>query len=299
MRYRPLGRSGAAVSCLTLVLTDEPMRRDDRVRLVYAALELGVNCFEVQARDPEVAAALADALASIERRMVFVALRVGWSRDRSGRRVRDLTVDGINHAIESTLDAAALNRFDVVIVEAPDDEPLPVQVIPTLEDQVEAGRVRMLGIAGEDGVDAHLGSGVFQVLATPFNIQSGWRERSRLRAAVQADMAIIGSHYMPFAPPVEEDRPSGPFGLGRLFAAKKPKVDESHAFLKRTPGWTPEEICLGYALTEPSITTIETGVHNAEHLQALADVVERDLPTGAAAQIEMARFSHGQLGGAA
>jgi hypothetical protein len=31
MRYRPFGRSGAAVSCLTLVLTDEPMRREDRV----------------------------------------------------------------------------------------------------------------------------------------------------------------------------------------------------------------------------------------------------------------------------
>jgi hypothetical protein len=47
------------------------------------------------------------------------------------------------------------------------------------------------------------------------------------------------------------------------------------------------------------VTTVETGVRSPEHLQALAEVVERDLPTGAAAQIEMARFSHQQLGGAA
>jgi aryl-alcohol dehydrogenase-like predicted oxidoreductase len=299
MRYRPFGRSGAAVSCLTLVLTDEAMRREDRVRLIYGALEAGVNTFELQARDPEVATALADALASVERRMVFVALRVGWSRDRSGRKVRDLSADALTGAIEATLAEAALNRLDVVVVEAPDDEPLPGHVIPTLEAARAGGRVRMLGIAGEQGVEPHLESGVFQVLATPFNIHSGWAERNRLRRAVQADMAIIGSHYMPFAPPVEEDRPSGLFGLGRLFAARKPKVDESHAFLKRTPGWSPEEICLGYALTEPSLTTVQVRARTVEHLNRLAAIAEKELPNGVAAQIEMARFSAPEDAGAA
>jgi len=72
-----------------------------------------------------------------------------------------------------------------------------------------------------------------------------------------------------------------------------------YAFLEDSNGWTAEEICLGYALTEPSLTTVQTATQDPDHLHRLALVADRDLPTGISAQIEMARFSESASSGAA
>jgi hypothetical protein len=158
----------------------------------------------------------------------------------------------------------------------------------------------MLGIAGTDGVEPHIDTGVFEVLETPFNLHSGWSERNRLKRAVIADMAIIGTDYYPFSRRQEDKPPPGPLGLGRLLGGAKTKVPEGpYAFLDRTAGWTGEEACLAFALTEPSLTTVQTQTSDAGDLQKLAASVERDLPNGLSAQIEMARFSADQQSGAA
>lgn len=302
MRYRPFGAAGAAVSCISLVLTDQAMRQDDRIKLIYGALEVGINTFELSGRDPQVAAALGDALSAVERRMVFVMQRVGWARDRSGVRVRDLSPEGLTGVIEQTLAHSRLDRLDVAIIDVADDETLPPHVIPALRAAERADRVRMLGVAGTEGVDQYLGTHEFDVLCTGFNIQSGWRERNRLKRATQADMPIIGCDFHPFAPTAkaEEAKPTGAFNLSRLLgSAPKTKVTDAYAFLERTGSWTAEEICLGYALTEPALTTVQTRARTVEHLQKLAATAEMELPNGVAAQIEMARFSATESNGAA
>ena len=52
MRYRPLGNTGMSISAMSLLLADS-RRADDGRRtgctLVYAALENGINAFEVAA----------------------------------------------------------------------------------------------------------------------------------------------------------------------------------------------------------------------------------------------------------
>ncbi|HTK35087.1 MAG TPA: aldo/keto reductase [Caulobacteraceae bacterium] len=305
MRYRPFGNLGAAVSCVSLALTDEPMRQDERVKLIYGALEAGINTFELQTRDPEVAATLGDALAAVERRMVFVALRVGWSRDRSGARIRDLSPAALTGTIETALASSRLGHFEVVVIDVGDNEILPGHVIPTLQASQQAHRVGMLGVAGADGVDRYLDTGDFDVLATAYNIRSGWRERNRLKHAAQADMPIIGCDFQPFAPraaaAIETARPSGPFGLGRLLhgGGHKEKIADAYAFLERSGTWSAEEICLAYALTEPALTTVQTRARSVEQLQRLAGAAEKELPNGVAAQIEMARFSVTESDGAA
>jgi aryl-alcohol dehydrogenase-like predicted oxidoreductase len=293
MRYRPFGRSGAATSALSLVLTDAPMRASDRIKLIYGALEAGVNTFEICGGDPDVATAVGKALSAIDRHMVFVALRVGWRWDRSGHRVRDLSPEGVTGAIEAALARTRLGRLDVAILDVVEGERLPPHVTPSLQSARGAGRVAMIGVSGGEAVDAHIGSGDFDVLATPFNIQSSWLERNRLKRATQGDMAIMGCSYHPDGLGGGEAvfKPAGPLGLGRLLGPRKERVPSAYDFLEQTPGWTAEQICLGYALTEPALATIQTQVHSVEHLQALAGVVERDLPTGVAAQIEMARIS--------
>lgn len=302
MRYRPFGQHGAAVSAVSLVLTDAPVKPDERVGLVYAALEAGINTFELQGGDPEAALALGEALSSVDRRMVFVAARLGWTRDSRGKPVRDLGANGLTGAIEAILAQSRLGRLDVALLDAQADEVLPPHVIAELEQARAAGTVRMLGIAGGDAVDPHLATGAFQVLATAFNIQSGWRERNRLKRAAEADMPVMGCDFFPAAlrgGPVEEARPAGPLKLSRLFGGARKPQRGPYAFLDRAPDWTAEQVCLGYALTEPSLATVQVAIRDPARLKALAEVCERELPTGIAAQIEMARFSADEKRGAA
>ena len=46
-----------------------------------------------------------------------------------------------------------------------------------------------------------------------------------------------------------------------------------------------------YALTEPSLATMQITSQQARRLEGLASVAERDLPAGLSSRIEMARFS--------
>lgn len=301
MRYRPFGRAGAAVSALSLALTDRPMRADDRIRLIYTALEAGVNTFELQSLDPEVAANLGEALQAVERGMVFVSVRVGWTRDREGARIPDLGAGALTGAVDATLGASGLDRFDVVILDTLEAGDLPEHVVPTLQAVQAAGRTRLLGVAGADSADRYIGGGVFEVLHTPFNIHSGWLERNRLKTAGAAEMAIVGARFHPFSRR-QEDTPVSNSALRRLLSPNPPKApgkaDGPYAFLERTPGWTSEEICLAFALTEPGLATVQTQTSEAAALQKLAMTVEHDLPNGLSAQIEMARFSLSEAGGA-
>jgi hypothetical protein len=65
----------------------------------------------------------------------------------------------------------------------------------------------------------------------------------------------------------------------------------TYAFLHETSNWTAEELCLAYLFTEPTFATIQVQGFRPEAITRLAAVTDRDLPTGVAAQIEMARFS--------
>ena len=85
---------------------------------------------------------------------------------------------------------------------------------------------------------------------------------------------------------------SGGF-LGRLLGGgrKAPAHAPGYAFLSAIPGWTAEQVCLAYALTEPSLTSVLIHPRSVEALEQLAAVTDRDLPSQLPAQIEMARFA--------
>ena len=53
MRYRPFGAGGAAISAISLRLGDNPkLRANDWRNLIFAALENGINSFEVDGAVP-------------------------------------------------------------------------------------------------------------------------------------------------------------------------------------------------------------------------------------------------------
>ena len=309
MRYRPFGPSGATVSAVTLSLGTKSIAKgaEAACELIYSALEAGINSYHLETADPVLAEVIGHALKHIDRKLVYVSLSLGRGDGRQGTS-RDFSADGMTESIDRVLGASRLGWVDVVLLDEPADDELPQASLNALKALRATGRVRFRGISGEGSVmDAYVSTGAFDVMATPFHLNSSWQVRSRLRAAREQDMAVFAYGYFPSnldtekkASMLEQPVKKGLFGLAKKTG--RPKHDPlagvgTFAFLHRTPNWTAEAICLASGLTDPVTSSILIEANDAERLNTLALIPDRDMPPGLAAQIEMARVAG--AGGAA
>jgi aryl-alcohol dehydrogenase-like predicted oxidoreductase len=293
VRYRPLGRDGRSISAVMLAVSDEPKKPADRTALIFAALEAGVNAFEVHGADTaQTLAIVARAVSQAPRDALVLALRLGPDPRHASQA---FSREWIVHAVERTLSAAGLARLDLLTLDLPGPGAFTAEVRRTLKAARESDRVALIGAAGEDrGLDEVLDAPELDVLIAPYNLRSGWPERNRLKRAAQRNLIVIGCDSYP-APAQGRRREDvggggrGLFGLGR----KTARLEQSggYAFLDRFNGWTPGELCLSYALTEPSLCSMLVDPTDPHVLQGLAAAAERELPAGVSAQIEMARFA--------
>lgn len=299
MRYRPFGRSGVVTSCVCLSLTDKAAARGANAvsQLINVGLESGVNAYHIAALDPELPAVLGEALSVVERRLVFVSLQLGVARGRVGT-TRDFSPETLIATVDHVLNASGLGHLDLVVLDDPGMDELPRSSLDALKALRASGRINLLGVSGSnDAMDAYVSTNSFDVLVTPYHLRSGWKERNRLKAAVELDMGVVGYDFFPeeFSTAAKMEatiapRPRGLFG-GKPANAHPLEGVGSYRFLHDTKGWTAEEICLAYCLTEPSLATVLVECDDPEHLAKMAEVPDRDMPPGLAAQVEMARFA--------
>ncbi len=285
MRYRPFGTSGMAVSSLTLRLADGArLRANDWRALVFTALENGINSFQIEGESPDLLKGVGEAFASVERRLLFLTWRVRGDAPAMGHQ----TVDTL---IASAYEGLGLDYLDLVLI----NDPLGPKLAPAFEAGLrslyDSQAIRGLGIASRGDIDPRLlKNGLVTAVSSPFNLSSGWAERHRIRHASQHDFAVIGEDFWPQS--LREGGESAPQKPSLWRRRTDPLSDVGgYDFLHNTPSWTGEEICLGYALTEPSLATVRITADSRAEVERLAAVVERDLPNGVCAQIEMARFS--------
>ena len=276
MRYRPFNSQGLSSSAITLSVPSG-MSPKDADGLVCAALECGVNSFCLAPADASAAAALRGAVAAVGRRVLILVLRL----DPEG--------GGFERQAGEALQASGASYFDLALVD-PGAASLSAERLAQLAALRARRTVSMLGVMA-DGATAPtlLNAMDFDVLAVRYNIASGWAERNLLKTAAARGMTVLGyDHHV---------GPSGPRvapvvrGLSRMFGARATPVQEAYGFLEHCPGWTPQQITLGYALTEPGLASILVEVDDPAVLEGLAEAMERELPAGVAAQIEIARFA--------
>ena len=257
-------------------------------QLVYEAFEQGINAFEVAGRQPVMIEGFGQAIQAVERRLLYVSLRLGPTQTAAGAILRDFSPDSLLIQLESFLARTGLDYVDAVVLDDPNAEELSPAALDELKAMRECGRARMLGVAGDDdAIDAYISVGAFDLLCTPFSLTSGWKERLRLKAAVERDMGVMGYNYFPDA-----FHKGAPMTKPMRATAQNPLVGMgTYAFLDNTSNWKSEELCLAYALTEPCLASVQIVADRPDRLESLAAITERDLPPGLGAQIEMARFS--------
>jgi diketogulonate reductase-like aldo/keto reductase len=292
MRYRPLGASGVAVSALTLNLADAPgLKTSDWTALAYAALENGINSFEVTGRDPAILDGLSEALKSVARRLVFVGLRLGNAVD--GR--RDFSAATLTRTTQAAIARSGLEYLDLVMLDDPGNAEFTPEALTALKELKRDGQVNMLGVSGRDeAIEAYILTEAFNLLGTSYNMQSGWRERHRMKLAQERDMAVIGYDFYPDTirdrNKIEPISPIAKSGWLRRPPPPGPIPTDHYAFLDETANWTAQEVCLAYALTEPALASVEIVCTQPDELSKLAETPDRDLPNGLGSRVEMARF---------
>ena len=291
MRYRPFGASGKAVSAVSLLLRDAPNMSSPGAwrSLVISAMESGVNSFEATAGSDVLALGLGEALSAVERRLIFL----GWRL--RGSSVGSITARDIADSVRSALQKTRARYLDLLMIDESAIEILTPDAMSYLSDLRTSGACLQIGIAGDgEAIEQCIGSQTFDVLATSFNLTSDWQARRRIRDASAANMTLIGCNPFPsglHAKPATRGDVERPMRRGLLGVRRPDPLSSSvgsYAFLQETPGWTHEELCLAYTLTEPAFATIQ--LEAGRSIDRMAAVPDRDLPTGVAAQIEMARF---------
>ena len=288
MRYRPLSGQGAVVSAVSLRLRADTLTHAEAVACIHGAVEQGVNCFDIAGDDTALLDAVGEALRGVDRDLLVLAVRIGADRNFDARALQGRIVDALRRL--------RVGYINAVILDDPRGDDLSTQALSMLKAGRASGKVRMLGLAGtDDSTDLLMATGAFDLLMLPFNLVSGQRERRRLLEASKRDMAVIG--YDPWPQVFRSKGATGQVRTGllaRVFQSRP--VDPlagvgTYAFLDQTPGWTSEEICLGYALTDVKLASVQVEVRDADHLARLAAIADRELPAASAAQVEMARFS--------
>jgi diketogulonate reductase-like aldo/keto reductase len=292
MRYRPLGASGVAVSAVTLNLADAPgMKTSDWTALTYAALENGINSFEITGRDPAIIDGVAEALNSVARRLVFVGMRLGNSPDGK----RDFSAATLARTTQAAIARSGLDYLDFVMLDDPSSDELSPEALNALKDLKRHGQATLLGVGGrDDAIEAYILTEAFNLFCTPYNMQSGWRDRHRMKMAQERDMAVVGYDFYPDSlrdrNKIEPISPIAKSGWLRRPPPPGPTPPDPYAFLDDTANWTAEEVCLSYALTEPALASVQVVCTQPDLLTKLAEVPDRDLPNGLGSRVEMARF---------
>jgi aryl-alcohol dehydrogenase-like predicted oxidoreductase len=282
MRYRPFARTGMAVSALSLRLNGQDDERDvdDWRDLTHAGFEEGVNTFELVRPSPALIRGFGEGVAAVKRSLIFIALRLDPGLDGQG------VIDWVDDVLEGT----GLEEFNLVSVDL--GEMQTGTVLAAMRWMKDEGMAHRLGVAGTgDLLEEAVQLGCFDALITPFNLLSGWRERHLVRVALESQMGVIATDSCPAALTalVDEGKAQGKGGWFRKAAPLGGAG--TYAFLGRTPGWNVEQICLGYALTEPAVASVQVETIGRQHLAGLAEVADRGLPSAVSAKIEMARFS--------
>lgn len=296
MRYRPLAHFNVSVSAVSVALTDDDGARpiDDWVALIFRAIESGINCFEVQGRHPNIIEGLDRALEQVERRLMVISWRMGPRTIPEVLADKAFQPEVIHDCVQSVLARTRLGYLDILLLDDPGEHDLPPKSLVLLKDLKAKGQVRRIGVAGESqAIDAYISTGAFDILAIPYSMASGWRERLRMRAALEHEMAVIGYSYCPghvHSAPVKAAKRS--FWGGKPAPSKPGPYD----FLGHVAHWSVDEICLAYALTEPGLASVQIIAHDLDAIVALAGSADRELPAGLAAQIEMARIDAAKEG---
>lgn len=295
MDYRRLGNSDLVVSkiCLGALSFGDPARRPwtlseaDSRPLIVSALERGINFFDTANTYMfgESERILGNALHDFARRNdVVIATKVGLPVG-PGPADRGLSRAHITEQVEGSLRRLRTDYIDLYQIHRWDPGTPIEETIQTLNDLVQAGKVRYLGassmaawqFAKAQLIAAHSGASTFIAMQAQYNLAYREEEREMIPLCLSERIGLIP--WSPLARGFLSGTRSRE-GFGSTVRARTDDLehkryhgDGDFAILDRlvaiaaARGVPPAQIALAWVLSKPVVTAPIVGMTRIEHLE--------------------------------
>ena len=306
MQYRTLGSSGLRVSpvCLGTMTFGSPVGEQDAIRLVHAALDMGINfvdtanMYEGYARVLGSAGGVAEKIvgkALADRRdRAILATKVG-APVGAGPQDRGLSACHLLRELDASLRRLQTDVIDLYIIHWPDKETPLETTLAAMEQAVRQGKVRYFGASN------HRADKLCELLWLAD--QRGWPPVvssqvpfSMLRRELQGDLQFCQEHAIGVTPyqPLQSGLLTGKYRRGEAppsdsRAAEKPDwiwprddalfdTLEGIEKLAGEANTTVARYALAWTLTQPAMSSLVVGVKHVEQITAAVAALDVQIP---------------------
>ena len=291
MQYRRCLHSGLALSALRLRLSAHAFRKaPGGVReLVERALENGINAFQIDSADIGFLSQIAQVLKVVDRGVLFVSMT---ARDNYGVAYEGgINTEALKQRLTEALRLQGLQRLDMVTFQAAEYRAL------TADDHAFLGQLIEGGLLGQVGVQADPGDfrdilniGEPTSILTDFDVAASKARRQMIETASRMNLSVFGQNYYPARLLQGGQGESIRSHLQNVQVGDTAQGPGKYSFLFNETGWTAQEICLGFTLSQPQLVNVGIVARSTDHLDRLAAVVGRTLPRALHAHIELGTF---------
>ncbi len=314
MEYRRLGASGLLVSpvCLGTMTFGTPVGEDDAVRLVHAAIDLGINfvdtanVYEGYTRylgsDGGVAEEIVGRALEGRREKVVLATKVGAPLG-PGPQDRGLSATHILREVDCSLQRLKTDYIDLYIIHWPDCEVALETTLKAVDVAVRQGKVRCFGASNHSAAELCEFLWLADKTAGP-RVVSSQIPYSLMRREFHGDLAFCARHdiavtpYQPLqgglltgkyrrhaAPPADSRAAEKPDWIWQLDEQKYDQLEALEA-LANELGVSMTEYALAWTLTQPAMASVVVGAKRVEQIAEAVRAAEVEIPTAHAGKID-------------
>ena len=298
MRTVTLGRSGLAVSPIafgTWQLGGEwgAFDEDEGIAAIRRARELGVNLFDTAqgygfgASERVLGRALRDDL-DHRREEVVIATKGGLRMSDDGL-VRDSSPAWLRSGVDGSLRALDVEQVDIYQVHWPDPNVPFAETAGALQELVDEGKIRHVGVSNFDAqqIDQFSRTRPVETLQPPYHLFRRDIEAELLPYARRHDIGVLV--YGPLAHgllsgSLDENthfaagdwRSGAPFFKGETFRRNVRTVRALARFASQQLGTSLSQLAIAWALTNPAVQVAIIGARHAKHVDdsvAAADLI--------------------------
>ena len=289
MLYRRCAHSGLALSAIRLRLSAHSFRNAADVRtIVERALENGINAFQIDSSDIAFLSQISQVLKVVDRSILFVSLTA--RDDHGASHAAPLALPALKQRLAEAVRLPGFQRLDMVTFQSTEFRALPPEGHAFLRRLAETHMVSQVGVQ-VDPADyaAVLNAGYPTAILTDFDVTATKNRRLMLQDANHRNLSVFAQNYYPAR--LIEGR-QGESIRDHLSSVHTGGISgpDKYSFLTNENGWTAEEICLGFTLSQAQIVNVGVVARSPDHLDGLARVVGRTLPRALHAHIELGTF---------
>jgi aryl-alcohol dehydrogenase-like predicted oxidoreductase len=293
-----LGKTGLEVSRIcfgTWQLGSDWGSFDEReaVAAIRRAHELGINFFDTAQgygwgqSERLLGSALADELRS--RRDELVIATKGGLRIEDGSLVRDSSPEWLLAGVDGSLEALGVDHIDIYQVHWPDFETPFSETAEALQELVDAGKIRHVGVSNFDAaqIDEFSQTRPVETLQPPYHLFRRDVEDQVLPYCLEHDIGVfvygpLGHGLLTGAIDEDTSFPENDWrGESELFEGENLKRNVAAvrrlADLAREGGHTVGQLALAWVLANPAVHAAIVGTRNADHIAESLEAADVEL----------------------